>query len=154
MPTAFVSWSTEVFFIPSVTAHRLVSFSNALRSCSVSYSVKAKISPFHLWPLWSFRSYYALFPFFMQVLFLQALFYQVLSWAFPGLFLIFPGDFSGIFQVMPGFSASHCIFIMLFYAADNMKWPHICSIADSPLYYVWSNHSKMVYRIQKEVTNE
>ena len=41
-----------------------------------------------------------------------------------------------------------------FLSADNMKWPHICSIADSPLYYVWSNHSKMVYRIQKEVTNE
>ena len=47
--------------------------------------------------------------------------YQVLSWAFPGLFLIFSGDFSGFFHVMPGFSASHCIFIMLFCAADNMK---------------------------------
>ena len=41
-----------------------------------------------------------------------------------------------------------------FLSADNMKWPHICSIVDSPLYYVWHNHSKMVYHIQKEVTNE
>jgi len=57
----------------------------------------------------------------MQVLFLQALFYQVLSWAFPGLFLIFPGDFSGIFQVMPGFSASHCIFSLLFSSAGMIS---------------------------------
>ena len=35
-----------------------------------------------------------------------------------------------------------------------MKRPHICSITDSPLHYVWSNHSEMFYHIQKKVTNE
>ena len=134
MPIAFVSWSTEVFFIPSVTAHRRVSFSSALRSCSVSYSVKAKISPFHLWPLWSFRSYYVLFLFLMQVLFLQALLYQVFSWdflvffwSFPGIFWDFSDLFPGLFrsfQVMSCFSASYCIFILLFCAAGmNFFWP-------------------------------
>ena len=58
MPTALVSWSTEVFFIPSVTAQCLVSFSSALRSCSVSKSVKAKVAPPEIWPFWFFRSYY------------------------------------------------------------------------------------------------
>ena len=58
MPTALVSWSTEVFFIPSVTAQCLVSFSNAFRSCSVSKSVKAKVVPPEIWPFWFFRSYY------------------------------------------------------------------------------------------------
>ena len=50
---------------------------------------------------------------------------------FSGLFLIFPGDFLGFFrslfwafQVMSCFSASYCIFILLFCAAGmNFFWP-------------------------------
>jgi hypothetical protein len=37
---------------------------------------------------------------------------------------------------------------------DNMKRPHICSNVDSPYTMVVSQHSRMVYHIQKEVTNE
>lgn len=56
----------KVIFSQKLTAQRLVSFSSALRICSVSKSVKAKGSPPEIWPFRFFRSYYIMLFFALQ----------------------------------------------------------------------------------------